>query len=310
MSKLTLLHINIIGAVVSLIVAVTLWFLLIKPVKEQTDTTKTDTASTQDSGGTPDKVAGKKRELKKTQGDAKDTQDRWASNERFYMPKMNFDKNRDVLNLYQNDAYITGEWGQGGEAFGLRDMPGIWGKWLENWYATQLLADRKKGKLGVLLVGADDKLHLEIPSYPVDPNAISQLTSLTFPEPAKVWKVTVSCHDFNVAMDHLRKFNTMRLHGMPVINNVRITGVGLPGLSPVLFMTYELAIYIIPHKTPPRPDALLGTSGADTNSTPGASGLNNAAPGGRPGGPPPGGPPPGGRPGGGGSPGGRPRGDG
>ena len=305
MSKLTLIHIHIIGAVVSLIVGVTLWYLLIKPVKEQIETTRTDTASTQDNGGTPDKVAGKKRELKKRQNDAADTQARWASNERFYMPKMNFDKNRDVLNLYQNNAYITGEWGQGGQAFGLRDMPGIWGKWLENWYATQLLADRKKGRLGVLFIKANDKTHLEIPSYSVDPNAISQLTSLTFPEPSKVWEVTVSCHDFNVAMDHLRKFNTMRLHGMPVVNKVRMVSVGLPGLSPDLLMTYELALYIIPHKTPPSPDALLGTGAADPNSTPGASGLNNAAPGGRPGGPPPGG-----RPGGGGSPGGRSRGDG
>ena len=261
MSKLTALHINIIGAVVALILSVALFFLLLKPKKEQLQQTQDETASTVTKGGTESAVAQAKNDLKNTKIAAAKTEAAWNVNERKYMPTLAFGKTQQPLTLFQNDAYVDPE----GERFGLRDMPRLWGVWLEGWYGAQ--------NPGTKFILADDKPYLGIPSYSPDPNAIAQLKSLTFPEAGKAWKIAVINTTFNNAMEHLKKINTMQQHGMPVVNSVT-----LMGHSPALAMAYEMAIYVIPHSDPPPADPLIAPADPNAAKSPGASGF--AMPGG------------------------------
>ncbi len=284
MGKLTALHINIIGAVVALILSVALFFLLIKPKNEQLQLTQAETEQTKSSGGTEAAWKKAQRDLKDTQIAAQKTEAAWSVNERRYMPTLAFGQTKQPLNLFQNDAYVDPQ----GERFGLRDIPRLWGVWLEGWYGAQ--------QPGTKFILADDKPYIGIPSYSPDPNAIAQLKALTFPETGKAWKIAVVSTTFNNAMAHLRKVNTMQQHGMPVVNNVV-----LAGHSPNLAMAYEMAIYVIPHSDPPAADPIIAPAGADANKSPGAAGFSLPG-GGGPGGPggPRGGPPRGGTPGGGG----------
>ena len=270
MSKLTALHISIIGFVVSLILAAALFYFMIKPKNEALQTTKDETTRTISDGGTQEAVTGAKNGLKQAQIAAVRTEQAWSVNERKYMPTLAFSKTQQPLNLFQNNAYVDPE----GERFGLRDMPGLWGKWLEAWYAAQ--NPRTK------FLSADDKPYLGIPSYSPDPNAIAQLKALTFPETGKQWKVNLVSTRFDYAMDHLKKINTMQQHGMPVV-----TDVTLAGHSPALGMTYNMALYVIPHADPPAADPIIAPADPNAAKSPGTAGF--ALPGGGPGGPPRGG---------------------
>ena len=257
MSKLTALHINIIGAVVALILSVALYFVLIKPKNEQLVVTQADIESTKSAGGTEEAVKAAARDLQNTKLAAKKTERDWAVNEKRYMPTLAFGKTQQPLNLYQYAAYVD----PSGEHFGLRDMPRLWGTWLEAWYATQ--------KPGVKFVSADDKTSIGIPGYPVDPNAISGLKAITFPESGKTWKINVLCTSFEAAMAHLKRVNLIQNHGMPVVNNV-----SLSGHSPALSLIYDFGLYVIPHTDPPPVDPLIAP--ADPNAAAGAPGVFGA----------------------------------
>ena len=264
MSKLTAVHINIIGAVAVAVLAALLFYFMIKPKNEQLQLTQGEIDQSKGNGGTPEAVAKAKRDLATAKSNARKTEAAWNVNERRYMPSLAFSKSQQPLNLFQNDAYVD----PNGYHFGLRDMPRLWGTWLEGWYAAQLP--------GTKFTGADDKSFIGIPSFSPDPNAISQLKAITFPETGKVWKMTVLCTTFDNAMTHLRRINTMQQHGMPVVN-----GVTLSGHSPALKVAYDMAMYIIPHADPPAADPLIAPGGPpDPNAAPSTGGFGAPPPGG------------------------------
>lgn len=232
MGKLTALHINLIGAGAALVLALILFFVLIKPKNEEVEKTKGEVTSTQSSGGTPDQVKGQERELADTKLKVAKTQADWAVNEAQYMPNIiTFGTTPDLLHTYEHRV-IT--------------WPEIFGTKLASWYDAQ----RDEG------VARLPGVEFPIDSFPTDPNAISQLTYLKFPRDR--WQVQMEAKNFDAAMAHLAKFNSMHQLGMPVINNV-----ALQGTSPSLIMTYDLALYIIPRQPPPQGDPRLsGQAGA------------------------------------------------
>jgi hypothetical protein len=238
MKKLTWIHINVIGAVFCLVLAVSLYFALIKPKKDETEKTRTETASIESSGGTQVAVSGKQTELKRTKETNQKNEAAWQVNARRYMPQLNFAKDVDTIYAYYNATYI----GPNGTRYGLIDMPRIWGEWVTQWYDAQ----RNMGinRLGTVF---------PIPAFPTDPNSLADMQQFAFPEAGKPWQVMVRARSFDDAMAHLERFNTMGGHGMPVVNNVR-----LQGQSPDLMMSYDLAMYVIPGSAPPPRDGRVG----------------------------------------------------
>ncbi len=223
-SRLTALHIHIIGVTATIICAAILFFLLIKPKVEDTKTVLASADSIEGSGGTPEKVAAHKKDLGKAKATAVETNEKWLVNDRKYMPGLNF--NGDLLDTYENK---------------LIKIPSQWGQWVAAWYDGQ----RNLG------VSRFPGVEFPIDAFPADPNSISELSSLRFPR-SGFWNVGVEAKSFDQAMAHLKRFNNMERHGMPVIDNI-----SLSGQSPNLSMSYTLALYIIPSADPPVADPVI-----------------------------------------------------
>lgn len=223
MSRLSLLHLNLIGIGTALVLAAILFFALIKPKQEEVKKVGDEATASENAGGTPTKVSGKKKDLEKTKLEVAQTKSLWEVNERKYMPTLDFQG--DLLETYQNKVI---------------NIPATWGTWVTKWYDAQR-------NLGVARVPG---VEFPVQAFPADPNYISTIQYLKFPTDR--WPVTVEAKSFNAAMAHLRRFNDMQGHGMPVINNV-----ALEGQSPTLLLTYDLALYVIPGKTPPSADPIL-----------------------------------------------------
>jgi len=271
-SRLELLHINLIGAGAALLLSVILFFALIRPKQEATTAMKADVASVEGSGGTAVAVQGKQTDLANAKKQAVETNEDWMVNSRLYMPGVPYGTTDQILATYEN-------W--------LIKVPAKWGTWLTSWYDAQ----RADG------ITRNPGVEFAIPSYSTDPNTLTQLTDLTFPPGGKGWNVSLTAKTFDDAMRHLMRFNGMRRHGMPVIDNVSLTGQ-----SPNLQLSYTLNIYVIPGSVPPAPDPMLGgalassSGGGGGGGAPGPAGMNAfGGPGGTPfgGGGPPG---PGGQP--------------
>jgi len=236
-SKLTALHINIIGIVSALVIAAILFLALIKPKNEAIALTQASVTSLTASGagGTEDQVKRKKTELKNTQQEATQTKKRWALSEEKYMDNpqaINFGTTETLPLTYYN--YMT-------------TLPTVVGRWVGAWYEAQ----RPRG------VSRLPGVEFPVEAFQTNPNAISEIKFLRFPQQG-AWNVALECKTFDAAMEHLTKFNTMRKHGMPVINNV-----ALAGQSPKLQMTYDLTLYVIPKPVAPAPNPRIGSMPAN-----------------------------------------------
>ena len=232
MGRLTTLHINIIGLVTAIILSLILFFALIKPKQDDIAKTQGEIDSTESSGGTDAKVQEGESTLKKEKVNTQNINAQWAVDEQYYMPKLNFGSN--LLTLYEFKGYGN---------MGFKDLPTYWGTWVTKWYDDQ----NRQG------IARAPGTFFPIDAFPADPNQIAALTSITFPKPADTWKVQVECKTFNEAMNHLRRFNKMQGHGVPVVDKV-----ALSGQSPHLLMNYEMAPYIIPSTAPPQKDSRIG----------------------------------------------------
>lgn len=257
LSRLTLLQINLIGAITALVLAAVLFFVVVKPKQDQVKDVTAQAASTEDAGGTDDKVAGKKKDLKTAQADAKKTQADWEVNSSRYMPSLPL--SGDVLETYEFKPLDPKK-----QRLGVKDVPVLFGTWVTAWYDAQK-------KDGIDREGTE----FPIGAIVTTPNDVATLDHLTFPGDGKTWPVTVNAKSFNAAMAHLRRFNSMTQHGMPVINNV-----ALAGQSPNLQMSYDLALYVIPPVAPGTADPTISATGG-ASAAPATGGY-----GGFPGGPP------------------------
>lgn len=266
MSKLTALHINIIGVVTALVMSLILFFVLIKPKNEDIAASIAATDAAVNAGGTDEKVKGHKKDLVKAKHETSVIKAAWAINQERYMPRIAFSptqKSSNLINLYEFGGMYSD-----GKLYGIRDLPTVWGVKVKKWYD----AHEREG------IVRDFGQDFPIDSFSTDPNEISKLTAITFPQ-TKPWHVTVIAKTFDSAMLHLRRFNSMRGFGMPVVD-----GVALTGQSPLLSMSYDMALYVIPPAAPPLPDPIIsGGAGAAAPSGPAGFGGMPGSGGGMPG---------------------------
>ncbi len=255
MSKLTALHINLIGSITAVILAIILFFVLIKPKNEDIDTSKKATETAEQNGGTEAKVAGSKKDLVKAKEETKVITAAWAINQAHYMPKIAFSKEQKSTNLINLYAF-SGLYSDG-KLYGIRDLPTVWGVKVKKWYDAH---DREG-------VTRDFGQDFPIDSFSTDPNDISKLTSIKFPQD-KPWHVVVIAKTFDAALLHLRRFNSMRGFGMPVVDNV-----ALAGQSPNLNVSYDLHLDVIPPADPPAADPVISGGGGGAPAGGGPSGF-------------------------------------
>ena len=197
---------------------------------------------TEQNGGTDAKINQKKTELASTKKDAAKTEADWNVNVVKYMPSFPYNDKTNDLELYFFPPVGKSSKGQ---LYGFRDIPTVWGQWVTAWYDAQ----RNSG------VAREPGTEFPIPEFMADPNQLTTRLAdhLTFPADGKTWPVRMQCKTFDDAMNHLRRFNSMEHHGMPVINNV-----ALAGQSPNLELSYDMALYIIPRTAPPKTDPMIG----------------------------------------------------
>jgi len=265
MSKLTALHISLIGGGIAIVMSLILYFAMIKPKKEEIEASESATNAAVQAGGTEEKVKAHQKDLVKAKNDTKVITAAWAINQQRYMPKIAFSpaqKSTNLIHMYEFSGLYSD-----GKVYGIRDLPTVWGLKVISWYDAH-------SRDGVTRDFLKDDFAIE--SFSPDPNDISKLNSITFPQ-GKPWEVTVIAKSFDAAMLHLRRFNNMRGFGMPVVDNV-----SLEGQSPALTMTYDLALYIIPPAAPPAPDPVIGAGGG--GGAPAQTGFGGPSSGGRPGG--------------------------
>ena len=252
-------HILLIGAGASLILFLILYFAMIKPKREELDGVISATEGTKTAGGTAEKVAQNDRTLKQEQVNAININRDWNEYAQLYMPNIEFNPDKpDLLYQYEHSIYSDN-----GKHYGLRELPGVWGRWVTAWYDGQAKAGINRPVGMVFPVG----------SFPTDPNAISKLDSMQFPLD-KPWHVTVMAKSFDQAMAHLKRFNGIAKRGMPVVSNV-----ALSGQSPDLQVDYDLMLYIIPPTKPPIADPVLTGGGGGQGGGGGGFGGGMGGPG-------------------------------
>ena len=259
-------HILLIGAGVALMLFLILFFAMIRPNMIKTDETLAIVKSNEDAGGTDSRVREEQNKLKTAQKETVLINAKWSDYSRAYMPSLKFSSdplvgysgqinNGGVYQQLQKDGTVRN--------FGVKDLPAIWGKWITAWYDAQY-------KYGVTR-----KNSFPIDSFSTDPNEISKMTSITFPAAGKPWPVTLECKSFDSAMQHLKRFNQIQNHGMPVVDSVLLSGQ-----SPNLLLTYNLSFYIIPGSAPPKEDPTISAAGVSGGG--GGGGGFGGGPGGFP----------------------------
>ena len=257
LARLLWWHLLLIGLGVSLVLFLILFFAMIKPGMDKTTETNASALATENAHGTEQDSQQHDRDLKKAKEETKVINAKWGQYSARYMPTVGYGK--DHLRVYEgenigNGVYQVRQKDGSIKNYGVKDLPTVWGKWITAWYDAQY-------KYGVTR-----RSSFPIPSFSTDPNDITKLTYIAFPESGKPWPVTVECKSFDAAMAHLKRFNEIQIHGMPVVDNV-----ALAGQSPNLILTYNLAIYIIPGNAPPAVDPTI--SGATTGGTGGGAGF-------------------------------------
>jgi len=246
-SRLTAMHVHIIGGVVLLVVFLILFFGMIRPKNQQIEEAKAAAATAESAGGTKQAVSKAQNDLKSSKQDTVRITSDWNVYAAKYMPNYNWDP--DPLKAYFQKS--------GKQVLALNDVPTAEGTWVTKWYDAQ----RGQG------ITRGEGVEFPVPPLASDPNGVAALTSITFPDKSP-WKVTVICKSFDEAMAHLRRFNGMEKHGMPVINDVSISGQ-----SPELEVSYSLALYVIPWQAPPAADARIGSGGATGGGGGGMGGM-------------------------------------
>ncbi|HLJ54269.1 MAG TPA: hypothetical protein VKT77_04465 [Chthonomonadaceae bacterium] len=261
MNRLLWWHWLLIGFGASLVLFLILYFAMIRPATIKTTETNADSQSKEDAGGTPDKIAQKKAELKKEQANTKKVDADWETYASYYMPDIRY--NKDVLRAYEG-TQGTGTLLVNGKEKGVKDLPEEWGKWISKWYSAQ----GPKIEKGGLKPGIIPLTGFPIEAFSPDPNDVSKLTAIAFPQ-TKPWAVEVSATNFDAAMNHLERFNHIRQHGMPIVDNV-----ALAGQSPDLRVRYDLKFVVIPPVAPPPSDPKIDATGAPAGGGGGGGGAS------------------------------------
>jgi hypothetical protein len=252
MNRLLWWHWLLIGFGAALVLFLILYFALIRPKQLDAQTAASEADGIETAGGTTDKVSAKKTELVKAQKDTVTINRSWAVESAVYMPPIEFPK--DPLPTYEGNIQNSGVYVVNGHAYGVKDLPAVWGRWITYWYASQW-------RDGITPITG-----FPIESFSSDPNDVSKLQAISFPQ-TKPWDVEVVAKSFDAAMNHLKRFNSIQRHGMPVVDRVSMFGQ-----SPDLHVKYNLQLFVIPPSAPPPADPKIGTAGGGGSAPSGFGG--------------------------------------
>lgn len=249
MSRLTLLHINIIGVVVALIVAGGLYFTIITGAQEER---KKAEESFHGVEGRAAKYDTAKKALAKAQQDQAQAKADYARFEAQYMPILGYtgDRMTTMMRVF---------WPNGGKS---------WPERFRRTLFTYMNAERKR--TGVTWLNPEV---VTLGPYGPDPNAISYGPVLTYSYPMQVRAKSMAALNA-----HLRNWPSIKSAGVPVVS-----GLQVQGNSPNLTATYNLALTIIVRDTIPPADTRVGGSGSGSG---GGGGGGFGTPGGPRGGGP------------------------
>lgn len=227
MDKVSKLHISLIGGGAALVLALILYFAMIRPSNEKIRIAQGAISTAEAAGGTETKIQQNKKAYKDDVDNSNLVHDKWRISDMRYMPEIPLN-DPDLLRSYE---------------FSIKDLPTRYGKWITAWYDLQI-------RMGIRRQSGTD---FALPALVKIPNDIATLDHITLPDQAgKPWNVAVEATSFDAGLAHIRKFLTMTGHGVPVVDNVALTGH-----SPHLSMTYTLALYIIPRVKPTPADPVI-----------------------------------------------------
>lgn len=286
MSRLTLLHINIIGAVVAIIVAVALYFTIITSANDQIAKNETEYNAVHSEA---QQLGAAKQHLAKAQREKAETEQAWNVYKVAYVPQLGYiasDRLATMMRVF---------WPNGGRSWPERFIKGVRHHMNQERKAHGIVWENP----GVLMV----------PSYGADPNAIDMGDASPHVIHMPIYAMTVRGKNLNALVQHIYSWNNVTGLGVPVVSNASISGN-----SPNLVLNYQLEFTILVEEPiPPQNPRVGGTAGGGAGGGGGGGrGYGGGAPygGGSPygggppmgmGGPPTGmGGPPGGYSGGGG----------
>ncbi len=241
MSRLTILHINIIGAVVILIVGVALYYTIITSAQDEVKKQQDAFNVVQ---GRADKLPTAKKNLQMAQMDKVVVDRDYGIYQAEYMPLMHYtgDRVKDMIRNF---------WPNNGHSWPERFITGV---------RAHMAAERKAN--GVLWL---NPAVLTIPSYGPDPNAIDmgEHGTLTFGP----YQMQVLGRNYDSLMRHIQDWNKIRGMGVPTIEQVR-----LDGNSPLLVVSYTVRFTLIMHEPIPKTDPKVGGGNGNGNGNGGGQG--------------------------------------
>lgn len=253
MSRLTILHINIIGGVVSVILAVGLYFLLIPPAQKKI---KQNQAVFLDVQGRAMSRATNENNLRNALADQQRVAVLYGAYRNKYMPGLGYQQNaiRTMMTVF---------WPNQGKSFPER-------------YAAAL---RKfmNGEKRSNSIGWNNPGVISLGSFGPDPNTIDAdgVGGKFGPVLHYTYPMQVTAKSFAGLMRHIRNWPAIGRCGVPVIDNVQISGN-----SPNLNATYTVKLTVMVDEKAPTPDSRVsGSSAAGGAGGPGGPGGMRGYPG-------------------------------
>ena len=226
MSRLTLLHINIIGVVVALIVAGGLYFTIITGAQEERKTAQAAFEKVQGEANTWNTAKASLDGAIKARDEA--TRD-YKGFEVKYMPRLGLKKTRLET---MRDVF----WPNNGKS------------WPERFRATLFrYMNTERRRTGVVWLNPEVAI---LGPYGPDPNAIQMGPVLRYDFPMQVRAKSMAALN-----SHLSNWPSIRLAGVPVVS-----GLQVEGNSPNLTANYNLSLTIIVHDAIPPTDQKVGGS--------------------------------------------------
>ncbi len=234
MGKLTMLHINIIGAVVALIVAGALYYFLIQPANKQIEENQVAYNGVKERA---DKLPAARRNKEKAEKDKADATAQYAQFEAQYMPILG----------YTNDRLSTMRtvfWPNSGRS---------WPERFIRTYRAHMAQEQKARGIvwenpGVLRLGpyGPDPNTIQAGMFPGEGLGENGTIHYRFP-------MTVRARSIRALMDHIRAWQGVRGMGVPTIENFQ-----LAGNSPNLIAQYDVTLTIIVRDAIPPVEPRIG----------------------------------------------------
>lgn len=218
MSKLTLLHINIIGVVVALLVGAGLYFTIITGAMDAKAKEETALAGVQERAN---KLSTAERALKQAKADKVLAERQWSAYETQYMPVIGYTKDRLTTWL---------------KVF----LPNKGRSWPERYIRTirsHMASEQKANGIVWENPGA-----IVLPAYGPDPNTIDVGAQGEGFGPVLHYSYdfAVRARSLGKLMQHIRSWSSLRQGGVPVVDGLQISGN-----SPNLRATYTVTFTIV-----------------------------------------------------------------